>query len=225
MKDTFNQDIINNMCSKYGYNLCELEKIQDIDTKWAIVNSSEDILVFLKDEEAVDIEISNKLYDIVRNISDGKSYRLIKVIIFEKNADNYMQQYIDMCRNYNIADNAIVFDKVKMHITISSESVRNVSQQIINSIVIKKENNIWSLKNSPVTYTLIAINVIIFLISAYMSGDILTIDSNVLVTLGAKVNQLIVDGQYYRVITCMFLHGGLLHIALNMYSHKYRYIN
>ena len=36
--------------------------------------------------------------------------------------------------------------------------------------------------------------------------------------MGAKVNDLISAGQYYRFVSCMFLHGGILHLAVNMYS-------
>jgi len=39
-----------------------------------------------------------------------------------------------------------------------------------------------------------------------------------LVLLGAKVNELITQGQYYRLISAMFLHGGIVHLAVNMYS-------
>jgi rhomboid protease GluP len=36
--------------------------------------------------------------------------------------------------------------------------------------------------------------------------------------LGMKVNQLIAQGQVWRLITPMFLHGSILHVALNMYA-------
>lgn len=35
---------------------------------------------------------------------------------------------------------------------------------------------------------------------------------------GAKVNQLIVAGQYWRLITPAFFHGNLMHLAVNCYS-------
>lgn len=35
---------------------------------------------------------------------------------------------------------------------------------------------------------------------------------------GAKENDLITAGQWYRMVTAMFLHGGLLHILLNGYA-------
>ncbi len=40
--------------------------------------------------------------------------------------------------------------------------------------------------------------------------------SNVLVAFGAKYNQLIVQGQYWRFVTPIFLHANLLHVGLNM---------
>jgi rhomboid protease GluP len=36
--------------------------------------------------------------------------------------------------------------------------------------------------------------------------------------LGMKVNEMILQGQYWRLITPMFLHGSLLHIGFNMYA-------
>ncbi|GAC1676388.1 MAG: hypothetical protein NVS9B9_30930 [Ktedonobacteraceae bacterium] len=40
--------------------------------------------------------------------------------------------------------------------------------------------------------------------------------SNVLIAYGAKANNLIIQGQYWRFVTPIFLHANLLHIALNM---------
>jgi rhomboid protease GluP len=40
--------------------------------------------------------------------------------------------------------------------------------------------------------------------------------ANVLTTYGAKVNSLILAGQYWRFITPIFLHANLLHVGLNM---------
>jgi membrane associated rhomboid family serine protease len=40
--------------------------------------------------------------------------------------------------------------------------------------------------------------------------------SNVLIAYGAKENNLIIQGQYWRFVTPIFLHANLLHIALNM---------
>lgn len=70
--------------------------------------------------------------------------------------------------------------------------------------------------NRPyVTYTLLALNIIIFLLQAageYWFGF------DVVASLGLKVNELIRQGQYWRLFTPMFLHGSILHLGFNMYA-------
>jgi rhomboid protease GluP len=58
----------------------------------------------------------------------------------------------------------------------------------------------------------------VFLISVYLSKDIIDINPNVLDYLGAKDNALISNGEYYRLLTSTFLHSGIIHITMNMYS-------
>jgi len=62
---------------------------------------------------------------------------------------------------------------------------------------------------------LVGINIVMFIVETLLGGS----DNHAtLVTLGAKVNALIVMGQYWRLITPMFLHIGLAHIAFNSYA-------
>ncbi|SHI62384.1 Membrane associated serine protease, rhomboid family [Clostridium cavendishii DSM 21758] len=65
---------------------------------------------------------------------------------------------------------------------------------------------------------LIAINLIVFIISAIKSGSVWNIKKDILVELGAKVNYLINGGEYERLIKSMFLHSGLIHFVFNMYA-------
>ncbi|MBN1427541.1 MAG: rhomboid family intramembrane serine protease [Anaerolineae bacterium] len=59
-------------------------------------------------------------------------------------------------------------------------------------------------------YTILVLNIVIFLLDM-LSGHRLTM-------LGAKDNQMIVSGQFWRLFTPMFLHGGVFHLGLNCYS-------
>ena len=66
-----------------------------------------------------------------------------------------------------------------------------------------------------VTYALMGITILTFLaqlISQYSLGG------DYLASLGMKVNDLIVSGQLWRLITPVFLHGSIMHIAFNMYA-------
>jgi rhomboid protease GluP len=65
------------------------------------------------------------------------------------------------------------------------------------------------------TYVLLAANAIYFGLETLLGGST-TIRT--LVQLGAQVNLLVAAGQYWRLITAMFLHIGLAHFAFNMYA-------
>lgn len=60
------------------------------------------------------------------------------------------------------------------------------------------------------TYVLLAINLSAFAADAFTGG--------LLAGLGAKVNELIAAGEWWRLITPMFLHLGLAHIFFNSYA-------
>jgi rhomboid protease GluP len=66
-----------------------------------------------------------------------------------------------------------------------------------------------------VTYALIAINVLIYILQVLTQSSSGT---DILTLYGAKINQAIYQGQYWRFFTPMFLHGSILHIAFNMYA-------
>ncbi len=70
------------------------------------------------------------------------------------------------------------------------------------------------------TGRIILINTFVFLITAYLSPDygLFSVDLDVLKRFGAKDPVLIAQGQYWRLITPMFIHGGFLHFALNNWA-------
>ncbi len=59
------------------------------------------------------------------------------------------------------------------------------------------------------------VNGIVFLITAYMSHSIFSSDQRVLWILGAQDPVSLAQGEYWRYLTPMFLHGGLIHFFFN----------
>ncbi|SFV52037.1 FIG056164: rhomboid family serine protease [hydrothermal vent metagenome] len=70
-----------------------------------------------------------------------------------------------------------------------------------------------------ITYTIIAINLVFYIISILHTGEIVDIPARGLVDLGAIFGpQVVLGGDWWRLVTAMFLHGGMTHILMNMFS-------
>src|SRR5436190_505252 len=70
---------------------------------------------------------------------------------------------------------------------------------------------------APVTKALIAINVAIYLVTAAQGGG-LSAPGGELFDKMYLQGSLVADGGWWRLLTAMFLHGSVLHIAFNMWA-------
>ncbi len=75
----------------------------------------------------------------------------------------------------------------------------------------KRNNDIFAIKKPYITYALIILNVLIYIIGMFVGQD------NMIYKFGLHP-ELVKAGEYYRLFTCMFLHGGIIHLLFNMYA-------
>ena len=85
----------------------------------------------------------------------------------------------------------------------------------------KKAEEVFSKKKPIVSYIIMGICLILYLLTSIASSNFLTQDPNVLYNYGALVSFDIIGNNYlelFRLISSIFLHGGIIHLLCNMYS-------
>ncbi|TNE79581.1 MAG: rhomboid family intramembrane serine protease [Bacteroidetes bacterium] len=66
---------------------------------------------------------------------------------------------------------------------------------------------------------LILINVLVFLYMVFVAGvDLISATPQELKAFGGVSSQLVMEGDYWRLFTAIFVHGGLMHIGYNLFA-------
>lgn len=69
-------------------------------------------------------------------------------------------------------------------------------------------------KLTPTTF-LVAVNILVYIYTSLQGGNFIETDYRVLFQLG-QFNNSVIGGNYWQLLTSIFVHVDLLHIALNM---------
>lgn len=85
----------------------------------------------------------------------------------------------------------------------------DVKQPVMATPWVRRESNI------TLTQIILGANVMVFIAMVLASGPSLDFTGQVMVHFGANFGPLTLSGQWWRLLTYMFLHGGLMHVAFN----------
>lgn len=69
-----------------------------------------------------------------------------------------------------------------------------------------------------VTYGLIAVNVVIFLLCLWQAGSVSNLENSTIMREGALISGAGFENEYWRLLTSGFLHWSVIHVAVNMLS-------
>ena len=82
----------------------------------------------------------------------------------------------------------------------------------------EKFNDVFSPKRIIFTNIISLICILMYVIVGVYGNNFFNFDANVLAKFGANNILLVKNGEIYRLLTCAFLHVGLIHLVVNMYS-------
>lgn len=71
-------------------------------------------------------------------------------------------------------------------------------------------------REAPVTAGLVAVNILVFLLLAVANGALWHFSGAELIGWGSNFGPLTLGSQPWRLLSALFIHGGLLHVGLNM---------
>ena len=87
----------------------------------------------------------------------------------------------------------------------------NVRQRVMPTPWVRRESTI------TLTHVLFGANLAVFLAMQLAGGPVMDFDGHELAHWGANVGPYTLSGDWWRLVTYMFLHGGVMHIAFNMW--------
>lgn len=221
--NTHIKNLIQKLYEMYGYNIIEFEGVAGLCSSWGASKKRGDIneVIFFTDLNGIKELNIKELVNYLSNILQDENIRPIQVLIHSElkvESDENEELYLN--HKINPQCELILMNNVDNKVLFYSSGLEDKVQELSNCInyIVSEKKGFMKLEKPNVTYVLIAINLIVYAATAYLSGSISDSDIEVLIFLGAKVNDLINRGEYYRLITCMFLHGGIMHVGLNMYA-------
>ena len=134
----------------------------------------------------------------------------------DKNIKNIFLKNIAEAKNTPIID---IFPGIEQKLLQDQEGI-DLIINVTEDINAKTEKNnriyesIFKSKKIVITYILMAICVIMYAVSLFMGGT----DAYTLYKLGAISSGAVKAGEIWRLLVGTFLHGGLFHLLVNMYS-------
>ena len=205
--DKFEKKLFNTLVSKAGFYIRSFYSESLKKEQWIAILENESMLYsIIIAENSYNVSLYDETYKYLKSLYN-KNIVINEIVTIEVSYDYYEH------------DNMLIYSLRDKKVVYSSNSCKLLIP-IINEMDITKKTNNKRDKYMMLTNILIAINLLVFLISAWISKNIFNIDIYTLIIMGAKVNSLIDKGQVWRLITCAFLHGGLIHIFFNMYALK-----
>lgn len=232
--------LIHYFITEQGYNPIVLHGAKD--EIW-LENSDKDeyqivriVTNYIHNDEQFDFDLYRTKQIMKRIQKKTFSFKINALSIFINLGDNVHMEEIDTenidcielkeindIQNYDfVTSNFPTIDKIDKVSEKGLELFMKLTEEINqkNQEDAEKAEDVFSKKRPVVTYALLISNFILFLAMILSGSNIFSIEPTVLYEYGGLVNYETmgsVNG-LFRLITSIFLHGGIMHLLFNMYA-------
>ncbi len=137
----------------------------------------------------------------------------------EKNADSFIETYNETINE--LTEEAITSTLSELNIEASGEDI--LSSENYHST--EKAGGFFSLfiprEGYFITPILITLNILVFIIMAASGVHIVTPEAEDIYNWGGNYGSGTLNGQWWRIFTCAYIHIGVIHLLMNMYGLLY----
>ena len=188
--DKFEKKFFNTLVSKSGFYIRSFYSESLKKEQWIAILENEKVLyAIVIVENSYNVSLYDEAYRYLKSFSN-KNFVINEIVT------------TDGSYNYYEHDNMLIYSLRDKKVVYSSNSCKLLIP-IINEMDITKKTNNKRDKYMMLTNILIAINLLVFLISAWISKNIFNIDIYTLIIMGAKVKKALesVDGVSGAVVS------------------------